>query len=155
MWLSWNDFDRRMMGFNQLFRQFERAMRLPLEAGAPGYLAGANGYISEDDPDRFALTETPEHYSFCVDLPGVKARDVQLDLHDQTLTLTVKRDVKAPEGYAVHRTERASTSWKRSVTLPTQVDSDRTEARFDNGVLTVRVARAAEVQPRRIAVKAS
>ncbi len=148
MWLSWNDFDRRVMGFNQLFRQLERAMRLPIEGSGPGFQ-------TEDDPDRFALTETPEHYTFCVDLPGVKARDVQLDLHDQTLTLTVKRDVKAPEGYAVHRTERASTSWKRSVTLPTQVDSDRTEARFDNGVLTVRVARAAEVQPRRIAVKAS
>jgi HSP20 family protein len=146
MWFSWNDFDRRMMGFNQLFRQLERAARLPVEAAS---------LVTDDDPDRFALVETPEHYMFTVDLPGVKAKDVQLDLHDQTLTLTVKREVKAPEGYAVHRTERASTSWKRSVTLPTQVDSDRTEARFDNGVLSVRVARAAEVQPRRIAVKAS
>jgi HSP20 family protein len=145
MWFSWNDFDRRMMGFNQLFRQLERAARLPVEASL----------VTDDDPDRFALVETPEHYMFAVDLPGVKAKDVQLDLHDQTLTLTVKREVKAPEGYAVHRAERASTSWKRSVTLPTQVDSDRTEARFDNGVLSVRVARAAEVQPRRIAVKAS
>jgi HSP20 family protein len=140
MWFTWNDFDRHVASFNDLFRQLDRAAR------------PSGGVDARAETGRFVLFETPESFDLKVDLPGVAKDELQLDIHDQTLTLSARRELKAPEGYAVLRSERPSFAWKRSVTLPGKIDPDRVDARFDNGVLCVRVAKAAEIQPRRITI---
>jgi HSP20 family protein len=140
MWFTWNDFDRHLTSFNDLFRQLERTSRGP---GAPA---------PRDEPGRHALFETPEYYVLNVDLPGVSPDALELEVHEETVTLAAKRETRVPEGYAVQRSERGGFAWKRSLTLPGRIDPDRVEARFDAGVLSVRIARAAEVQPRRIAI---
>ena len=140
MWFTWNDFDRHVASFNDLFRQFDRGTR------PAGHADG------RAETGRFVLYETPESFDLKVDLPGVAKDELQLDIHDQTLTLAARREVKAPEGYAVLRSERPGFAWKRSVTLPGKIDPERVDARFDNGVLSVRVAKAAEIQPRRVTI---
>lgn len=140
MWFTWNDFDRHLTSFNDLFRQLERTNR------------AAPGTPTREEPGRHSLSETPETYVLQVDLPGVSPDALELEVHDQTVTLAARREAKVPDGYAVQRAERGSFAWKRSLTLPGKIDPDRVEARFDAGVLTVRIARAAELQPRRIAI---
>jgi HSP20 family protein len=63
--------------------------------------------------------------------------------------------VDAPEGYAVHRQERAAINFARSVSLPCQVDTDKVAAHVKDGLLTVTMEKSKEAQPRQITIKAS
>jgi HSP20 family protein len=66
----------------------------------------------------------------------------------------VKRVVTPPEGYKPHRQERAGFQATRSFALPCRVDPERVKATLVDGVLTVRLAKAAEAQPRRVSITA-
>lgn len=89
------------------------------------------------------------------DVPGLTQDDFQISLAGNTLTLQGERKVAAPEGYTVHRRERSAVRFARSLELPARVEADKVTAELKNGVLTVTLPKAAEVQPRQIAVKAA
>ena len=59
-----------------------------------------------------------------------------------------------PEGYRPHRQERQAYQATRSFALPCRVDPERVRAELKDGVLTVRLAKAAESQPRRVQIAA-
>jgi HSP20 family protein len=89
------------------------------------------------------------------ELPGVKQEDVDITLHNNLLTIRGERKVEEEEergGYYVR--ERRYGSFSRSLTLPEGVDESRIHARYEDGVLEVRVEGAAAVQePRRIQIE--
>jgi HSP20 family protein len=62
------------------------------------------------------------------------------------------RRVEAPQGYDVHRRERGAYEFTRSFTLPVKVDADQAKATLKNGLLTLTLPKAPEVQPRQINV---
>jgi len=89
------------------------------------------------------------------ELPGVKPEAVQLHVENNILTLTGERKLERDEsrdGY--HRVERSYGSFTRSFALPNSVASDQVQADMTDGVLTVKIPKKAEVQPKRIEVKA-
>ncbi len=90
------------------------------------------------------------------ELPGLPPDDIDIEIDDNVLTLTGERrfDEKVEEG-RYYRVERAYGSFRRSVTLPQGVMADEITATFEHGVLTVRVPKAEEVKPRKIAVAAN
>ena len=71
------------------------------------------------------------------------------------MTLGGQRSIERPQDASVHRAERASGSFRRTVELPNEVDADKVEASHSNGVLMLRLPKQEKHQPRRIAVKAS
>jgi HSP20 family protein len=89
------------------------------------------------------------------ELPGVKLEDVDITLQNGVLTISGERraeDRREGSGYYVR--ERRFGSFRRSMTLPQGVDESKISARFDGGVLEVRVSGAAAVQePRRIQIE--
>ena len=89
------------------------------------------------------------------DLPGFTEKELQISLNQDVLTLSGERKTEALEGYTVHRKERQSTRFSRSFTLPSKVDPEKTSAVLKNGVLTLTLNKATEVQPRQIAVTAT
>jgi HSP20 family protein len=99
------------------------------------------------------LVEEGDHYVLRADLPGVKEGDVNVEVEDGVLTVSGQRKSEheqRTQGY--HRIERASGAFRRSLTLPKGVDADSVEARFDNGVLDVRIPKPEEHKPRKIAI---
>jgi len=87
------------------------------------------------------------------ELPGVKAEDVQLNVENNVLTLTGERKLSNEdkrEGY--HRIERSYGRFTRSFVLPNNVATDQVAADMSEGVLTVKIPKKAEAQPKRIAV---
>lgn len=90
-----------------------------------------------------------------VELPGLSAEDIDIEVDDNVLTLSGERrfDDRVEEG-RYYRLERAYGRFQRSLTLPQGVKADQITADFDNGVLHVRVPKADEVRPRKIAVGA-
>ncbi len=107
-----------------------------------GSTPGINVYA--DDETAVVTTE----------LPGVLPADVQLQLHEDVLTLGAERKPDPATGQALVA-ERASLRFSRSVSLPFAVDTDHVEARLNDGVLTVALKRAAADRPRRITVNAN
>ncbi len=99
------------------------------------------------------ILETTEAYVVKAEIPGVAKDAVHVTVENNVLTLKGERklekdDVK--ESY--HRIERTYGAFARSFTLPTRVDNDRVEAKFDQGVLTITVPKAAEAKPKRIEI---
>jgi HSP20 family protein len=90
------------------------------------------------------------------ELPGLTPEDIDIEIDDNVLTLRGERrfQEQVDEG-RYYRLERAYGQFQRSVTLPQGVKADEISAGFDNGVLTVRVPKADEVRPRKIAVAAA
>ncbi len=99
------------------------------------------------------IQETDDSYRLQAELPGLGKDDIQITIENNVLRLTGERkwekDVKK-ENY--HRIERTYGSFSRSFALPHQVSSDKVEAKFENGVLSVVVPKAETAKPRRITI---
>ena len=86
-------------------------------------------------------------------LPGVRPEDVMLTVLGDTLTIKAEvPDEEDMRGATYLRHERRTLSYVRSITLPMPVESERSEARFKNGVLTLVLPKSASVRPRVIKV---
>ncbi len=88
-------------------------------------------------------------------VPGMKPADVQISVTGDMLT--IKGEIKEESDdkqKAYHIREQRWGSFERSLSLPTAVKSDKAQAEFENGVLTVTLPKAEEVKPRTITVKA-
>ncbi len=99
------------------------------------------------------LVEDGDQYVLRADLPGVLEDDVKVELDGDVLTISGERKSEHEErreGY--HRIERASGSFSRALTLPEGVDPENIDARFENGVLEVRVPKPEQRKPRRVAI---
>jgi HSP20 family protein len=100
--------------------------------------------------------ETEDKLVVTIELPGLSAEDVEVQVEDSTLTINGKREFSSEvkeEHY--HRVERRYGEFSRAVTLPPQVDASKVDAKFEAGVLTVEVAKAEKAKPKKIQVKAA
>jgi HSP20 family protein len=70
------------------------------------------------------------------------------------VSLAGKREIQREnERVSYHRKERAEGSFNRTVTLPTEVDAERVDARYADGILTLTLPKAEETKPRQITVR--
>jgi len=89
-----------------------------------------------------------------VELPGMKREEIDLQLHDHTLTISGERRAENKEEDAeVYRAERYVGRFQRSVQLPRPVDVAKVKAQYRDGILTVTLPKAEEAKPKQIEVK--
>jgi HSP20 family protein len=99
------------------------------------------------------LVETGDHLVLRGDLPGMTEDDVDIEIKDHVLTVSGERKAENEEqGEGYHRVERAFGSFSRSMTLPQGIDPEKVDAKFENGVLEVRVPKPAEAKPTRVQI---
>jgi len=100
------------------------------------------------------IYETPETIVLKAELPGLRREDIEIEVRDNTLTLRGERrfakDVQE-ENYL--RIERAYGAFQRSFTLPTTISQEKICAVFRDGVLELRLPKAEEAKPRKIAIE--
>ncbi|HVN49258.1 MAG TPA: Hsp20/alpha crystallin family protein [Bacteroidota bacterium] len=116
---------------------------------------------TEEDDAAFAawspavdITEHEDAYVVKAELPGVNKDDVKITLESNILTIHgEKKQEKETKKENYHRVERSYGSFQRSFTLPTTVKSDKIEAQYKDGVLTVALPKAEEAKPKQIEVK--
>lgn len=103
------------------------------------------------------LYETGEDFVLMAELPGVKREDLDLTIEANRITLRGERKIEYPtdEHSSVHRRERESGIFRRSFEFPVPVDAEKAEALYRDGILRVRLPKAASHRPRQIAVQAS
>ena len=102
----------------------------------------------------FEVKETTDSFVLRADVPGVAEKDLDIAVHNGVLTVSGSRQAEERrdgESYALY--ERQYGSFSRSFQLPELADGERIEAKLENGVLTLVVAKKADAKPRRIEIK--
>jgi HSP20 family protein len=100
------------------------------------------------------VEESKDDFTVKASVPGINPDDLDISYTDDTLTIKgeIKSDNEVKENQ-YHLRERRYGSFARSITLPTKVKGDAIEASYQNGVITLRLPKAEEVKPKRIAIK--
>lgn len=99
------------------------------------------------------LVEQDDAFVLHADLPGMADEDVHVEVDGDVLTISGERKAgheAKKDGYV--RVERSFGSFRRSLTLPDGVDPQQVAARFERGVLEVRIPKPAERRPRKVAI---
>jgi HSP20 family protein len=99
------------------------------------------------------LYQSNDNLIAVVELPGMRKEDIEISLHDGTLTISGerKRESSSNDDKA-ERTQRYIGAFRRSIALPTRVDANKVSATYRDGILTVTLPKAEEVKPKQIQV---
>jgi HSP20 family protein len=98
------------------------------------------------------LYQSTDNIVAVVELPGMSKEDIEISLHDGTLTICGERKHESTNSDKAERTERYIGAFRRSIALPTRVDASKVSANYRNGILTVTLPKAEEVKPKQIQV---
>jgi HSP20 family protein len=102
------------------------------------------------------VREKDDEYLMEVELPGLTDKDIELNVEDNILTLSSKKEESKEEkknGYLIR--ERRDHEFARTFVLPAEVDREKIKAEFKNGLLVVNIPKKPEAKPRRIDVKSN
>ncbi len=94
--------------------------------------------FSENFNPRIDISEDEKTYNVIAEIPGVKKDNIKITLQDNILTIEgekKKEEEKSEKNY--YRSERIYGSFKRSFTLPSQVDSEKVNAKYEDGTLRI------------------
>lgn len=119
--------------------------------GQPEDSAGARAWHPAVD-----VTESEDAYLLDAEVPGVKKEDLDIEVHENVISLRGKRErEEKDESKGYRRLERVHGSFERRFRLPEGIDADKVEARFADGVLHVRVPKPERAKPKQIKVQTS
>ena len=96
---------------------------------------------------------SPKQVDVYVFAPRLDPTAIEVSLQQNLLTVSGERKIELPENALAYRRERFNGSFRRVVTLPEDVDPDKVNASYRDGVLHVVVQRREELQPRKIEIK--
>jgi HSP20 family protein len=102
----------------------------------------------------FEVRETKDRFVFLADLPGIEAKDIEILLTGNRLTINGVRTDKVEKGEEgeYYARERTYGRFTRSFTLPEGADLSAVQAHLGSGVLTIVFPKVAAVQPKKIPV---
>jgi HSP20 family protein len=133
----WREFGRVQA---EMERLFDLTRTRANDSYAPGYPA-VNLWTADDEVVLSA------------ELPGIDPDKIDIAVLDDTVTLSGARAVEeVPEGAVVHHSERGFGEFSRSFRLPFRIDTGGVDARYANGVLEVKLPKAAEDRPLKVPV---
>jgi HSP20 family protein len=99
------------------------------------------------------IYETPDAVTVKALVPGVSPSDLDVTFQEGVLTIKAKTETpQASDDWNWHLREIGYGEYSRSVTLPTKVDIDKVDSRFENGILTLTMPKTAESRPTRISI---
>jgi HSP20 family protein len=130
---------------NRLFSAF-------FDAGGTGEEGGAGTALRRWVPPM-DLIETDDEFVLRADLPGLSEGDVRLEVEDNILTISGdRRPEHEGKGEGFYRLERPYGPFSRRLTLPEGIDPDQIKARFEKGVLEVRIPKPQQRQPHKVQI---
>lgn len=100
------------------------------------------------------VEETQDELVLTAELPGMRQEDVEIEVENNILSIRGERTEERTEGEQrrYHLWERHYGSFQRSFTLPRTVRADDISADYENGLLTIRMPKAAEARTRKITI---
>ncbi len=131
---------------------FGSSVRSPwsgLESEIDRLFESALGDFGGTASNRFPvdLYEDKDNTHVRAELPGVARDDINVEMVDDYLTISATRKAPAADGKG-----EESFSFSRSVSIPSEVQTDKVSASYENGVLTVTLPKREETKPKKISV---
>ena len=118
-------------------------------------VGGGAGVVRGGVQPPVNLYEAGDSYVLTAEIPGLRVEDLEITVERDRLTLRGERRIEHPQDASLHRAERRGGAFRRTLQLPVDVVGEKVEAVYRNGVLTLRIPKAPEHQPRRITVQGS
>ena len=87
-----------------------------------------------------------------LEAPGVSKDDFEIQAKDNAIRISGKKNIPYPEGVSVHRRERLTGNFDRTLTVPMQIDVANIKAEYRDGVLALFMPRAESDKPRAIRI---
>ncbi len=111
------------------------------------------GRVTQSWVPALDVWETENEVVYAFDLPGIPEDKISIEVKDETLTVSAEREkTEEAKDEGFYRFERRYGSFARAVGLPQGTDPDKISARYENGVLELRVPKPEAAKPRRIAL---
>jgi HSP20 family protein len=146
VWPSRPTFDSSYSDFDQIRREMLRLLDAATGGGAPDPGAGVFPPMN--------ITQDHDNFYLRAEIPGIKPAELSISALRNRVAISGKREIpREHERVSYHRKERAEGAFNRAVTLPTEVDAERVDARYADGILTLTLPKAEQAKPRQIAVK--
>lgn len=116
-------------------------------------LLDSPGRVTQSWVPALDVWETDSEVVYAFDLPGISEDQITIEVKDDTLTVSADRErTEEITDDRFYRFERRYGSFARGVGLPQGVNQDKIAARYENGVLEIRVPKPDEQKPRKIAL---
>ncbi len=127
--------------------------KLQTSGTTTGDQAGSTRYSDAALTPPVDVIEDSGGITLYADLPGVSRDKLHLQVASGTLTIEAEADLAVPEGLTSSHTEVGLARYRRVFTLSQELDTEKVSAELAQGVLTLRIPKAAHAQPRRIEVQ--
>ena len=146
VWPSRPTFEGSLSDFDQIRREMLRLLDASTGDSAPDQAAGVFPPMN--------ITQDDENFYLRAEIPGIKPAELSISALRNRVAISGSREIpREHERVSYHRKERAEGAFNRSVTLPMEVDAERVDARYTDGILTLTLPKAAQAKPRQIAVR--
>jgi HSP20 family protein len=146
VWPSRPRFDSPFADFDSLRREMLRVL--------DSVSGDTSGEVSAGVFPPMNITQDNDNFYVRAEVPGIKPNELSISAVRNRLSLAGKREIQREnERVSYHRKERAEGSFNRTVTLPTEIDADRVDAKYADGILTLTLPKAEEAKPRQIKVR--
>jgi len=100
------------------------------------------------------ITQDGDNFYLRAEVPGIKPAELSISALRNRVSISGKREIpREHERVSYHRKERPEGAFNRAVTLPVEVDPERVDARYSDGILTLTLPKAEQAKPRQITVK--
>jgi HSP20 family protein len=144
-WEPFRDLVSTQDRFNQLFNEtFARAFGDQQEVSPRAWVPPVDIY------------ETGESFVLKAELPGINPEEVEIRVEDNTLYLKGERKFeKEVKEENLHQVERLYGTFSRSFALPGTIDSEKVNAEYKNGILTLTLPKREEAKPKTIRINVS
>lgn len=145
VWPARPSFDNAFHDFDQVRREMFRLLN---SVGGSSYDEASGVFpplnVTQDDDNFYVRAE----------VPGIKASELSISALRNRVSVSGKREIPAErDRVSYHRKERGEGAFSRTITLPTPVDTERVDARYTDGILTLTLPKSDEAKPRQIAVR--
>lgn len=139
--------------FENPFADFDRLRREMLRVfDSVGGVDDAHGVSAGVSPP-INLGEDENSFYIHAELPGMKLADLSVSALPNSVSISGKREIERENGkVSYHRRERADGTFSRTISLSTEIATDKVEARYTDGILTLTLPKAEAAKPRQIAV---
>jgi len=135
-------FDRLQEQINELFEDF------PL-------WPTTHGLFDQAVSPAMDVIESPDGYSLECELPGMDQKDIDVSIASGVLTIKgEKKNEQESKGRRIYRKETWEGSFQRTLSLPQNVDADKVDASYKDGVLRISLPKTETAKPKRIELKA-
>lgn len=126
--------------FDDMFSDFELFMR-PRWPAARRERGGQRGILCD-------MKETPDRYTICAEVPGVKKEDMKIAVHEGVLEISgEQKQEKEEKDEKHHLIERRYGKFSRKLRLPHDADPTKISADLKDGILTLRVPKSERSKP--------